>query len=78
MWRGGWEPQVTPQRDCLPIPGEMHEPHRAVTSTMSGEGKHFRFKQTQKQELRTRGACCQPQAAELGKWSVLGAVYGVL
>lgn len=52
MWRGGWNTQVTPQRDCLPTPGEMHEPHRAVTSTMSGEGKHFRFKQTQKQELK--------------------------
>ena len=42
---------------------------------MSGEGKCFRFKQTQKQELRdTRSrpeACCQPQAAELGERNIL-------
>lgn len=44
-------------------------------STMSGEGKRFRFKQTRKQKLRdTRSwpeARCQPQAAELGKRNIL-------
>lgn len=44
-------------------------------STMSGEGKRFRFKQTRKQKLRdTRSwpeARCQPQAAELGERNVL-------
>ena len=47
---------------------------------MSGEGKCFRFKQTQKQELRdTRSrpeACCQPQAAELGERNVLEWCWG--